>query len=244
VIAELIVAEDPAALAADRLATAASAGGNIAMTGGSTPRAAYERLAAMQVDWSACTLWWGDERCVPPDDERSNFRLVREALLDRLTGGSPQVRRIAGERGPQEGADAYEADLREAFGEAPPQFELLLLGLGPDAHCASLFPGQPTLDERERLVVGVDRAGLAPFVPRVTLTLTAINAAREVLFLVAGAGKAAAVERAFAGKPGRDAPASLVAPESGALTVLLDPAAAERLPSTRSVSRRARPPRS
>jgi 6-phosphogluconolactonase len=224
-----LVVEDPAALAADRLAKVANNGGQIALAGGSTPRGAYERLAGMEVDWPACTLWFGDERCVPANDQRSNFRMVREALLDRLASAAPVVRRIVGERGPHEAADAYERELRKAFGDGPPRFDLVLLGLGPDAHCASLFPGQPSLDERERLAVGVERPGLEPWVPRVTLTLPVINAAREVMFLIAGADKAAAVERAFAGKRGRDAPASLVAPESGVLTALLDPAAAQKL---------------
>jgi 6-phosphogluconolactonase len=226
-----LVLEDPGREAADRLAAAASAGGQIALTGGSTPRAAYERVAGMEIDWSACTLWFGDERCVPPEDQRSNYRLFREALLDRLSGPAPDVRRIIGERGPHAAADAYELELRQAFGEGMPRFDLVLLGLGPDAHCASLFPGQPALDERERLAVGVAQAGHEPWVPRVTLTLPVINAARAVLFLVAGADKAAAVERAFASEPHSDAPASLVAPESGELTVLLDPAAAETLTS-------------
>jgi 6-phosphogluconolactonase len=220
------VLEDPADVAAERLAEAANAGGQIALAGGSTPRAAYERLAGMEVDWHTTTLWFGDERCVPPEDQRSNFRLVREALLDRLTGPVPDVRRIMGEREPHEAADTYELELRQAFEEGMPRFDLVLLGLGPDAHCASLFPRQPTLDERERLAVGVEQAGFAPWVPRVTLTLPAINAAREVMFLVAGADKAAAVERAFAHEPDHDAPASLVAPESGVLTVLLDQLAA------------------
>ena len=225
-----LVVEDPAAVAAERLARAAGEGGQIAFAGGSTPRAAYERLAGMEVEWPACTLWFGDERCVEPDDQRSNFRLVREALLDRLTGPAPQVRRIMGERGPDEAGDAYELELRRAFGEGMPRLDLVLLGLGPDAHCASLFPRQPALEERERLAVGVEQAGLAPWVPRVTLTLPVINAAREVVFLVAGAEKAEAVRRAFAGEPDRDAPASLVAPEPGTLTVLLDAPAAEKLP--------------
>jgi 6-phosphogluconolactonase len=224
-----IVVEDPASLAADKLATAANAGGQIALAGGSTPRGAYERLADMKIDWSRCTLWFGDERCVPPGDVRSNFRMVREALLDRLTDAAPDVRRIAGEREPGVAAVAYERELRAAFGEGLPRFDLVLLGLGPDAHCASLFPGQPSLDERERLAVRVERPGLEPWVPRVTLTLPVINAARDVVFLVAGTDKADAVERAFGAEPSRDAPASLVAPENGVLTAILDPAAAQKL---------------
>lgn len=227
---DVLVVEDPTAATAERLAAAANAGRQIVLTGGATARVAYERLAAMEVDWSGCTLWFGDERCVPADDPRSNFGLARTALLDRLPGTAPDVRRIAGELGPSAGADDYERELRTAFGDGLPRFDLVLLGLGPDAHCASLFPSQPSLDERERLAVGVARPGLAPWVSRVTLTLPAINAAREIVFLATGAEKAAAVERAFAGKPDRGAPASLVAPVAGTLTVLIDPSAAARLP--------------
>ena len=222
-----LVVDDPAAVAADRLAVAIGDGGHIALTGGSTPRAAYELLATMDVDWTRCTLWFGDERCVPPDDELSNYAMVRAALLDRLSGEQPAVRRMEGERGPHAGADAYE----RALAEEVTSFDLVLLGLGPDAHCASLYPNDPALDEHRRRVVGVEQAGMEPLVPRVTITLPVINAAREVLFLVTGAGKAEAVARSFAGEPSRDAPASLVAPASGALTVLMDAAAATQLPA-------------
>jgi 6-phosphogluconolactonase len=223
-----LVVDDPAAAAADRLAAAVGAGGHIALTGGSTPRAAYELLAAMDLDWTRCTLWFGDERCVPPDDELSNYAMARAALLDRLRTDMPQVRRIAGELGPHAGADAYE----QALAGEVEAFDFVMLGLGPDAHCASLFPNAAALDERSRRVVGVERAGMEPLVPRVTITLPAINGAREVLFLVAGTDKAAAVARAFAGEPDPASPASLVAPADGRLTVLLDPAAATRLPES------------
>jgi 6-phosphogluconolactonase len=228
-VTDTFVLEDPAGETAERLAAAVNAGGHVALTGGSTPRLAYERLAAMEVDWSGCTLWFGDERCVPPGDERSNFGMVRDSLLDRLPDPPPDVRRIAGELGPEEGAAAYERELRKAFGEGIPRFDLVLLGLGPDGHCASLFPGDPALDERERLAVGVARSGLAPWVPRVTLTLPVLNAARQVVFLVTGTDKAAAAARAFADTPDPRTPASLVAPAAGTLTVLIDRSAAERL---------------
>jgi 6-phosphogluconolactonase len=228
---ERVVMDDPGRAVAERIAAVADAGGQIALTGGSTPRAAYEQAASMDVDWSRCSLWFGDERCVPPDDERSNYGLARAALLDRLSGPAPIVRRIAGELGPHEGAAAYETELQQAFEGRFPELDLILLGLGPDAHCASLFPGDPALEERHRLAVGVDRAGLAPFVSRVTLTLPVLNAAREVVFLVTGEDKAAAVARAFGGNPDRSAPASLVAPAAGKLTLLADAAAARLLPA-------------
>jgi 6-phosphogluconolactonase len=227
--AEVRVLDEPSAVAADLLADHAAAGHHIALTGGSTPKAAYERAAAMDVDWGGATLWFGDERCVPPDDERSNYGMAKAALLDRISGAAPAVQRIAGELGPEPGADDYEAKLREVFGEGTPSLDLVLLGLGPDGHCASLFPGKPQVGVTDRLVVGVPEAGLEPFVPRVSFTLGLIDAAREVVFLVAGANKAEAVARAFGGPPDPATPASLVAPASGSLTVLLDPPAAALL---------------
>jgi 6-phosphogluconolactonase len=197
------------------------------LTGGSTPRAAYARVAERRSDWFGLEAWFTDERCVPPDHEHSNYRLVRAALLDRAEG--LEVHRMQGELGPREGAAAYERELERSFGEAVPSFDLMLMGLGADAHVCSLFPGDPALGERERRAVGVETPGMAPLVPRITLTLPVVNAAREVLFLVTGEDKAEAVARAFAGPPDARAPGSLVRPENGALTVLLDPAAAARL---------------
>lgn len=224
-----LIVEDPAAVAAERLAAAVRAGGHIVLTGGSTPRAAYERLAAMDLDWSRCALWFSDERCVDPGDERSNYGMARAALLDRLSGPPPTTRRMAGELGPERGAEQYERLLRDEFGEQLPALDLVLLGMGRDGHCASLFPGQPELQERKRLAVGVERAGLEPFVSRITLTLPVINAAREVLFLVAGQDKAEAVARAFGPDPDPATPAALVAPASGRLTLVLDAAASAQL---------------
>jgi 6-phosphogluconolactonase len=229
VSAETLVTEDPAGEAAERLADAARAGGHLVLSGGSTPRAAYERAASKDVDWSSATFWFGDDRCVPPDHEHSNYRMAKEALIDRIASDPPAVERIEGERGPHEGAARYERRLREAFGDGMPQFDLILNGLGPDAHTASLFPGDAALGERERLAVGVDTPGMAPLVSRVTLTLPVMNAARAVLFLVSGEDKAEAVARAFSGAPGPSAPASLVQPDPGSLTLVLDPPAARLL---------------
>jgi 6-phosphogluconolactonase len=228
---ELIVVDDPAVEAADRLAAAADAGGHIALAGGSTPRRAYELAADLEADWSHATLWFGDERCVPPDHEHSNFGMARRALLSRLGTGAdaPRVERMEGERGPADGAAAYEAALRDEFGDAPPRLDLVLLGIGPDMHTASLFPGDDALGAEGRVAVGVETPGMAPLVPRITLTLDAINAAREVLFLIAGEDKADAVASAFGDAPGPHAPASLVRPDAGNLTLLLDRAAAAGL---------------
>jgi 6-phosphogluconolactonase len=226
---ETRVTEDPAGEAAERLAAAAGAGGHIALAGGSTPRAAYERAAAMDVDWGGATVWYGDERCVPPDHEHSNYRMTREALLDRLAGSAPAVERMEAEHGPHEGAARYEQRLRDKHGEGLPRLDLILNGLGPDAHTASLFPGDAALGERERLAVGVETPGMPPLVSRVTLTLPVMNAAHQVVFLVSGEDKAEAVARAFSGPADPSAPASLVRPGEGSLTVLLDPGAASLL---------------
>ncbi|MGH2837387.1 MAG: 6-phosphogluconolactonase [Thermoleophilaceae bacterium] len=227
----VVVTPDPAGAAAERLAETAGSGGHLALAGGSTPRAAYERAAAMDVDWSAATLWFGDERCVPPDHEHSNYRMVKEALLDRI--GAGEVKRMQGELGPDGGAEAYEAELQAAFGSGVPRLDLILLGLGPDAHTASLFPGDDALGEVERAAVGVPTPGMAPFVSRVTITLPVVNAARDVVFLVSGEDKAEAVARAFSGVPDPAAPASLVQPESGSFTLLADAAATALLENAR-----------
>ena len=228
---EMIVLDDPAAEAAERLAAAADAGGHIALSGGSTPQRAYEQAAELEADWSHATLWFGDERCVPPEHEQSNFGMARRTLLSRLGAGAdaPEVRRMEGEKGAQEGAAAYENALREEFGDAAPRLDLVLLGIGSDMHTASLFPGDDALGAEGRYATGVETPGMAPLVPRITLTLAAINAAREVVFLIAGDDKAEAVARAFGDAPGPHAPASLVRPDAGNLTLLLDPAAAARL---------------
>lgn len=229
--ARIVLSADPAAAAAEMLATAAAAGGHMALAGGSTPRAAYERAGGAGVDWSGATLWFGDERCVAPDHEQSNFGMVKQALLDRIEGAPPDVRRIEGERPPREAASQYEHALREAFGGGEPVLDLALMGLGPDGHTASLFPRDAALGADGPLAVAVDRPGMAPIIPRVTLTLRVLNAAREVVFLATGADKAGAARRAFARQGNPDTPASLVRPRHGSLTALLDADAAAELPT-------------
>jgi len=225
---EIRVVEDPAAEVAERLVEVAGAGGQIALAGGSTPQRAYELAARQGGDWSGATVWFSDDRCVPPDHPDSNFGMADTALLSRLSS-PPRVMRIEGELGPDAAAGAYEALVREHLG-ANPRFDLLLLGLGPDAHTASLFPGKPALEERDRLVAPVPEAGMAPQVPRVTFTLPLINRAREVTFLVAGSDKAKAVARAFGDERDPSAPAGLVDPVAGDLFVVLDEPAASALP--------------
>jgi 6-phosphogluconolactonase len=228
----LEVVGDVAGEAAERIAAVVRNGGHIALSGGSTPSAAHERLAATDgLDWSEAHLWFGDERAVPPENEHSNYRMAAESLLDRIEGAAPAVHRVPTELGYREAASAYDRELREALGTGdPPALDLVLLGIGPDAHTASLFPGAPQLRERERWAVGVETPGMAPLVSRVTLTLPVLNAAREIVFLISGEDKAEAVARAFGDHPaGPEAPASLVDPVDGSLTVLLDAPAASHL---------------
>src|SRR5215213_8985618 len=157
---QITVVDDPGAAIAERLTAAAEQGGHIVLTGGSSPRAAYGIAAERDADWSGATVWFSDERCVPPDDENSNFGMANRALLSRLSR-PPRVMRIQGELGYEAAADAYDALLREQWG-AQPRFDLVLLGLGPDAHVASLFPGKPALEEADRLAAPVPQAGMDP----------------------------------------------------------------------------------
>jgi 6-phosphogluconolactonase len=220
---EILVEKNPAGVVAGMLAAKARQGGHVVLTGGSTPADAYELAAAREPDWSRTELWWGDERCVAPDDERSNYGMAKRTLLDNLAVQPAAVHRVRGELGREAGAADYDRELGELA-----RFDLVLLGLGPDGHIASLYPDQPTLDETERRVVGA-QAHLEPFVDRITLTLPMLRAAHAIVFLVAGADKADACARAFAGKPSRSTPGSLVRAISGPTTAVLDPAAARLL---------------
>ena len=222
---DVVVAEDEEAAAqsvAELLAEAAENGAEIVLTGGSTPVPAYERAAVLEPDWSRAGVWWGDERCVPPDDERSNFGLAKQALFANLERQPGRVHRIRGEDEPQSAAAAYEQELRET------KLDLVLLGLGPDGHLASLFPHSPGLVESERLVIAAE-AKLEPFVERVTMTPPALRAASRVVFLVTGEAKAEAVAAALAGPPDAAVPGSLVRAESGQTLAIVDRKAASRL---------------
>jgi 6-phosphogluconolactonase len=226
---DIRVLEDPAATVTEMLVEVAAGGGQIVLTGGSTPRRAYESASRAGADWSGATLWFSDERCVPPTDSQSNFALADAALVSRLPKEQrPQVMRMEGELGPEIGAANYEALVRERLG-SDPRWDLVLLGLGPDSHVASLFPGKPELDERRRLAVGVEQAGWQPYVPRISLTMPALNAARRVIFLVTGEDKAEAMKRAFGNPPDPSAPGAHVRPPAGELVVLCDAAAAKEL---------------
>jgi 6-phosphogluconolactonase len=213
--------EEVASFVADELVAAARAGSNIVLTGGESPGRAYELAAEREPDWSGATLWWGDERAVPPDDDRSNYLLAYERLI-RSLAAHPAPIRIRGELGAQAAADEYD-DLLEGA-----ELDLVLLGIGPDGHAASLFPNQPTLEERSRRAIPAE-AKLEPFVDRVTITVPVLSSAPEVLFLVTGESKAEAVERAFARPPSPHTPSSLIRSAAGRTRVVADVAAAARL---------------
>jgi 6-phosphogluconolactonase len=218
---EIRVVDDPTREAAELL-TAST--GHIALSGGSAPGPAYELAAQIRPDWSGVHVWFGDERAVPPDDGLSTYRLVKEALLDRLVS-PPAVDRVRGELSAEQAADLYDAALEDVT------LELALNGIGPDGHTASLFPGAPALDERVRRAVAAE-PGLEPFVPRVTMTPPMFAAAALLVYLVTGEGKAEAVRRAFADDPSAGTPASLI---RGRRTIaILDSSAAELLPDFRN----------
>ncbi len=223
---ELVVVEDErevASVVATRLARAAREGGNVVLTGGKTPERAHEQAAKLEPDWSKVELWWGDERCVAPEHEDSNYGMAKRTLLDRIERPPRGVHRIKGELGKEAAAAGYEQELDDA------ELDLLLLGVGPDGHIASLFPNAPTLRQRTKVLPA--EPGLEPFVDRVTLSLPVLRRAREILFLLAGEGKADAAARAFAGEPSENTPASLVRAKDGRTVVILDRAAAAKLPA-------------
>lgn len=204
----------------------------VALAGGSTPRATYALLAAEEVDWPSVHVFWGDERCVPPDHPDSNYRLAREALLDHVPLTTGNVHRIRGEISPEEAAADYERTLRSFFARRPEgptaRFDLILLGMGEDGHTASLFPGTAALHEQTRWVVAHYVDKLRAW--RVTLTPVVINAAAQVTFIVAGAGKAERLREVLTGPYRPDALlAQVVRPTDGCLLWLTDEAVVAHL---------------
>ncbi|MBW7906253.1 MAG: 6-phosphogluconolactonase [Phycisphaerae bacterium] len=218
-----------AALIVERAARALRERGSFGLTlaGGSTPRRAYELLAgpacARRIDWRRVHVFWGDERCVPPDDPRSNYGMANAALLSRVPIPAANVHRIRGELPAAEAAAEYDRVLRAIWGAAPPAFELVLLGLGDDGHTASLFPHDPALRESQCWAAAVRRPGDP--VARVTLTPPALNGARAVAFIVSGASKAAMLRAVREGPPDAGLPAQAIAPTRGELLWLVDAAA-------------------
>lgn len=223
-------AEEVASLA--RACVAARGSCHIALSGGSTPKRMFQALAQMgpgALPWDRIDLWWGDERTVPPDDPDSNYGMAREALLVPLQLDPMRTHRMHGEDDPAEAATAYEHALVTALG-MPPVFDIVLLGLGPDGHTASLFPGSPALEERQHAVVAnpVDSPVTKGPTTRLTLTLLAINAARHIRFLVGGADKAGVLAQVLEG-PADTFPAQRVAPTNGDLAWFVDRDAAAQL---------------
>ena len=204
----------------------------IALSGGTTPRGLYRLLASPpymeRIAWERWQVFWGDERCVPPEHEDSNYRMAREALLGHVPIPADRIYRIRGETPPEEAAMEYEERLREVFQSPSPVFDLILLGIGGDGHIASLFPNTDALQEKRRQVV-------ANWVPelqshRITFTLPLINKARVVAFLVTEESKAGVLREVL--QPSSQAqmrPAALVSPASGIAHWFLTGAAASHL---------------
>ncbi len=206
----------------------------VALSGGSTPKGLYSLLAtgAYSVPWEYVYCFWGDERHVPPDDPENNYKMANEAMLSKLPIPPKNIFRIVSEeKDAQVAAEKYEQTLIEFFGLRPgefPRFDLVLLGIGPDGHTASLFPDSPKLHEKEHLVVAnwVEKFQT----DRITLTLPVLNRAATVIFLVSGEEKAGIVQQILEG-PGGRFPSQLVRPEGGELIWLMDRGAAGGLSS-------------
>jgi 6-phosphogluconolactonase len=222
-----------------RKAVQARGRARVAISGASTPEAAFRLLAdpaepfRAAVPWDCIDLFWVDERCVPPDHADSNYRMTREALLDHVPIPAAQIHRMEGELDPEEAAARYESELRNAFrleGAELPRFDLVALGMGDDGHTASLFPSTAALDALMPLAV-------ANHVPqknswRLTLTWPVLNRADSIFFLIAGRAKAGVVQQVFTGPHDPDQlPSQLIWPAGGILTVMLDEAAAALLPA-------------
>jgi 6-phosphogluconolactonase len=204
---------------------------HLALSGGTTPGRTYELLGETPEELRDTEIWFADERCVAPDDPESNYRLARETLLDAARIPAARIHRMLGELGPREGASRYAQELVARLGAGAPAGEatldVIVLGIGPDGHVASLFPGAATLDaDEQQLCLGVEDAAKPP-PRRITLSLHVLRAARGCLLLATGASKADAVS-AMLGEPTRHVPASLLRRDR--LTVMLDDAAAPAHP--------------
>jgi 6-phosphogluconolactonase len=195
---------------------------SVALAGGETPKATYQLLASegfrRQINWGHVHLFWGDERCVPPDHSESNYDMARRAFIDDVPIPEGNVHRILGEHDPVVAAETYEAELKDHFKSGLPAFDLILLGLGTDGHVASLFPGSAALEEKSRLAVAAQHPQSNQW--RVTLTLPVINNAASVVVLVSGERKREIVDRLRRGDG--TPPASRLLPASGNLLWLMD----------------------
>ncbi len=205
---------------------------SIALSGGSTPQRLYELLAtpayAERIDWQRTHIFWGDERCVPPEHADSCYRMAREALLDHVPVPPDNIRRIQGELAPDEAAAKYERILHHFFDQQTPRIDLILLGMGDDGHTASLFPGTKALHEETRWVI--ENYVEVKHMWRVTLTKTAINAAANVMFLVSGSGKAERLYQVIQGPyVPYELPSQMIKPENGNLMWFVDHDAAHLL---------------
>jgi 6-phosphogluconolactonase len=205
----------------------------IALSGGGTPRHVYRALASDSlqpgVPWENVHVFWGDERCVPPDHPESNFGMANETLLSRLKIPAGNIHRIMGEKNPQDAARRYDEELRRTFpvdGLELPKFDVMLLGLGDDGHTASLFPGTPVIEQQRWLAIAVRPNGQET--ARITLTFPVINNSRHVLFLVSGKGKSPILAEVLHGS-GTMLPAQLVSPVDGELRWLVDQDAASQI---------------
>ena len=202
---------------------------HLALSGGTTPERTFELLAAEpSTDWAGVEIWFADERCVAPDDAESNYRLATETLIGPAGIPPERVHRMEGELGPHEGARRYAHELHQYVPADPasptlPTLDVVVLGIGPDGHVASLFPGAATLDaDEEEICLGVEDSPKPP-PERITLSLSMLRAARGCLLLATGAGKADAVN-AMLGEPTHHVPASVL--RRPRLTVIVDDAAA------------------
>jgi 6-phosphogluconolactonase len=206
----------------------------VALSGGSTPKSLYQLLAGedhrARVPWSQTHVFWSDERCVPPDDPQSNYRMAYETLLAHVPITGQQIHRMRGEDEPSRAAADYESVLRQQLDSADPRLCLVLLGMGEDGHTASLFPSSPALDDQDHLVAAPYVEKLGSY--RLTLTLPMLNAALKIIFLVSGEAKAATLRAVFEENPDprQWPPARRVRPRAdGELVWLVDEAAAQLL---------------
>ena len=203
------------------------------LAGGSTPKPLYEKLARepfrSHIDWPRVHLFWGDERCVPPNHQESNYLMAKMALIDHVPIPHENIHRILGELGAEAAAEDYQKELHHFFkGSKEPIFDLVLLGMGDDGHTASLFPGTAAIHEEERWVVGHYVSKLGAW--RITLTPPALNAGRRIIFLVKGSGKAGRLREVFAGHFQPDhLPVQVIQPTSGQVVWMLDKDAAANL---------------